>query len=102
MLVIYRQPLADAGAKTEVARYSDITLSTGNSFIDQAAQKEADGRDDCKHVSLKISPETEEGYETCIRHSATLVGHRGELLVEYYGLWPMDDEPSEDESRQEG
>lgn len=93
-LVIYRQPLADKGERTEVSRYSYVTLFAGNKLIEQAAADEAAKRDDCRSLAVRETKVIEGDYDV-IRHHVCLMGHRSECLAEYYGEWPMDEDTEE-------
>lgn len=85
MLIIFRQPLADPGRRKAVAKYSGVTLHTGNRFIEMMAQTEADTRPDCVSVSVRnVKPDH---YGT-VRHVVTLIGKNNTSLAEYYGDWP--------------
>jgi len=86
---LIRKPLADSADKTGprvVFTYDDITLATGNNFIDSAAVTERDEVAAYKSVVVTNDPDPNDGMR--IRHTATIIGKNDKPMVEYFGIWP--------------
>jgi hypothetical protein len=87
-LVIYRRDLTNGKEPEVVARYENVTVYAGNKFIDGLAINEADRRpNECKSISAR---EVNNDLTGTVTHVVTLMGHRSESLVEYYGEWPVE------------
>lgn len=83
---LVRETLADEPRSLRVvAGYDDISLHTGNRFIDLAAEREAEKRPDIDHVAVENSPNGER-----VQHRATLMSRTTSRVV-YYGVWPDED-----------
>lgn len=82
MLKIIREDLTCLNNDKEVARYEDITIFTGNKFIEIMAQNEANSRDDILHISF-----SREEIDNHFHHVMTLVNHKRQCVVKYKGIW---------------
>ncbi len=82
MLTIYRT--TGENSITELMYgYDDITLFTGNSFIDSAAREEAN-----ESGNFMVVEESPDPYDPLVtRHNAKVCTEDGIVVAVYYGVW---------------